>query len=223
MKNFRAKILMFLAISSSIALLTGLSIWLLSPISSSIYLSNSNLTATSELISQIKSIPEIDPNIPKHLYPCLPQQGIQKLELKAKVTTTKTKKIDYYIVGVNNQTQSLSEDKAPLPNYQQTLVAIDEIGCQVIIPKEKYGTATLTMYIPKSSAYDLSLEYRSQAIAKAGGKDKYQKIMEETQLNSTPGEFSIYFPEDVWALKKLGIKLSASIKIINHINEVQNK
>lgn len=214
---------MFSAISGSIALLTGLSIWLLNPIFDSIYLPNSNLNATIELVSQTKSIPEIDPNIPGNLYPCLPQQGVQKLELRAKFTTKEIENIDYYIVGVNNQPQSLSQNEAPTPSYQQTLVAIDEIGCQVIIPKEKYGTATLTMYIPKSSAYDLSLEYRRQAIAKAGGKNEYQKIIEETQLNSTPGDFSIYFPEDLWALKKLGIRLPDKIKIINHINEVQSR
>lgn len=202
----------------SIFLLTVVSVWALAP-----FFANDQIPKpAAELVAQQQANQqaEIDKNIPKNLYPCLPQQGVQKLELRAKTTT---EKIDYYIVGVNNQPQPLSQDEAPTPNYQQTLVAIDEISCRVIIPKEKYGTATLTMYIPKSSAYELSLEFHRRAFVKAGGREKFQQILWEEEQNSTPGDFPVYFPEEVWALKKLGVKLPPNIKIINHIKEVQGR
>lgn len=223
MKNLRAKIFMFLAVSSSITLLTGLSVWLLSPIFSSSYLSNSNSNSTAVFVSQAEPKPEFDPNIPKKLYPCLPKKNVQKMELRAKVTTNKTNQISYYLVGVYNQPQSLSPDETPEPSYQETVVVIDEIGCQVIVPKEKYGTATLTMYIPQSAAYELSLEYHRRAFAKAGGREKFQQLLWEEEQDSTPGDFPVYFPEEVWALKKLGVKLPPNIKVINHISEVQGR
>ncbi len=71
MKNLRAKIFMFLAVSSSITLLTGLSVWLLSPIFSSSYLSNSNSNSTAVFVSQAEPKPEFDPNIPKKTLPLL--------------------------------------------------------------------------------------------------------------------------------------------------------
>ena len=207
---------MFLFVTNSFSLLAGLFVWLLNPIICSVHIFNSN--SNTLLVSQAKTIPKIDAKIPENLYPCLPKQNAQRLELIAINTTNRSNQLSYYIVGVYNQPEPLSQDEAPELNYQETLVAIDEIGCQVIIPKEKFGMATLTKYLPKTTAYELSLEYRRQAITQAGGRDKYQQLIEEAALNSTPGDFSIYFPEDVWALKKLGIKLPANIKIINHTN-----
>ena len=223
MKNLRTKFFMFLAVSSGIALLTGLSIWLLSPTFSSSYFSNSNSNSTAVFVSQAEPTPEFDPDIPKKLYSCLPKKDVQRMELRAKTTTNKTSQISYYLVGVHNQIQSLNSDEILKPNYQETVVLIDEIGCQVIVPKEKYGTATLTMYMPKTVAYELSLEYHRRAFAKAGGREKFQQLLWEEEQNSTPGDFPVYFPEEVWALKKLGVKLPPNNKINNNITELQSR
>lgn len=157
---------------------------------------------------------EIDKNLPTDLYPCLPKQE-KKIQLRA--TTTHSQK-KYYLVGLYGLL-STHQGVAVEPSYNETLVALDNIGCQVIVSKQKMGDASLTLYIPKIAAYNLMLQRYQKAIAEAGGKEKYQQVLSEEEQTSTPGDYSVYYPEDVWALNKLGIKLPKNIKVVNRAEE----
>ena len=102
---------MFLFVTSSFSLLAGLFVWLLNPIIGSVHIFNSN--SNTVLVSQAKTIPKIDAKIPENLYPCLPKQNAQRLELIDINTTNISNQLSYYIVGVYNQPEPLSQDEAP--------------------------------------------------------------------------------------------------------------
>ncbi len=209
---------MFLLVTIITFLVTVLLNWMFSIIFNN-HVFTPNIHSTAILISQTEHKPQYDEKIPKSLYSCLPKQ-IQKAELRAKTTANQT---NYYLIGVYNQSQPLNQEQAPLPNYQESLVSSNDASCEIIIPKDKLGMASMTQYVPKEVAYDLSLQSRRQAIARVGGRKKYQELLLEDEQGSTPGDHTIYFPEDIWALKKLGIKLPTNIKVINNVDELKIK
>lgn len=156
----------------------------------------------------------IDNKIPKELYPCLPKQA-QKLKLLA---YTKANDSSYYAVGVYQLPQYLN-DSEPQPEYQETLVKLDSIGCSVVVSKEKNGAVSLIQYVPEKVARELSLQIYKQAIEEAGGKDNFQNLILEDENQA--GYISYYFPEDVWALQQLGIRLPANIQIVEDVEQLK--
>lgn len=210
----RFKLIVSLMILVSISLLGILSGWTISLFATS---QAEPLPATSTMAQtqpMAKPSLEIDKNLPADLYPCLPKQE-KKIQLRA-ATTHEQKK--YYLVGLYGL-PSTHQGVAVQPAYNETLVALDDIGCQVIVSKQKMGDASLTLYVPKTAAHNLMLQRYQKAIAEAGGKEKYQQLLLEEEQTSTPGDYSVYYPEDVWALNKLGIKLPKNIKVVNRAEE----
>ncbi len=204
--------LIFFVFFGSISLLTALSIWALSP-----FLANNQIPKpVIELIvqSQVKRQAEIDKNIPKNLYPCLPKHE-QRLQLRE---STNYNKKQYYVIGIY-ELPSTHEGVEVQPSYKETLVALDNADCQVIVSKDKMGKASLILYIPQTAARNLRLQAFRKAIAELGGKEKLEQSLLEEEQTSIPGDYPIYFPEDVWALKKLGIKLPKNIRIVNRADE----
>jgi hypothetical protein len=158
---------------------------------------------------------QFDNKIPKKLYPCLPKQ-VRKLKFLAHTTANKS---GYYLIGVYNlPSQSLGEIE-PVPDYQQTLVSLDEIGCSVIIPKDKLGGVSLTEYLPEQAARELKLQTFRQAIAEVG-KQKFQRVLLEDE--SLEGDKSYFFPEDAWALQQLGVQLPPNIEIVNDFENLDS-
>lgn len=208
--------LILLMFFGSIFLVTAGSIWALTPF----FAINQIPKPAAELVAQreAEQQAEIDKNIPKSLYPCLPEQE-QRLEAREN-TTYKQKK--YFLVGLYGL-PSTHQGVEVQASYEETLVALDNVGCQVIIPKEKMGTASLILYIPQAAAYDLKLQRYRKAITELGGKKKLEQLLQAEEQTTTPGDYPIYFPEDIWALKKLGINLPKNIKVINHADELRHK
>ena len=208
--------LILLMFFGSIFLLTALSVWALAPFFASDQISKS----ATELVAQqeAEQQAEIDENVPKSLYPCLPKQE-QRLEVREN-TTYKQK--EYFIIGFYGL-PSTHQGVEVQSSYKETLVALDNVDCQVIIPKEKMGTASLILYIPQAAAYDLKLQRYRKAITELGGKEKLEQLLQAEEQTTTPGDYPIYFPEDIWALKKLGINLPKNIKVVNHADELRHK
>lgn len=171
--------------------------------------SNLDNTRSSNKAVVLVQATQFDNNIPKELYPCLPKR-VRKLRLFAHTTNNKK---SYYIVGVYNLPSISLNEIDSLPEYQETLVALDDIGCLVVIPKEKLGAASLIQYVPEKVARELKLQSFRQGITEAGGKEKFQELLLEEESHDSGGSY--FFPEDVWALQKLGVQLPPNIKIVN--------
>lgn len=174
--------------------------------------SSNSLRAPAVLV---KATAEVDDNIPQKLYPCLPKQ-VDKLMLAASTTI---KQDTYYLIEVHQAPQPLSTTEAPPPTYEQTLVKLDNLGCLVVVPKEKMGAASLIQYVPESVARDLSLQVYKKAIAQAGGKEKFQKLWDEDDVEA--GDKSYLFPENVWALQQLGIKTPLHVQVVTDIEQLK--
>lgn len=158
----------------------------------------------------------IDSKIPKNIYPCLPRQ-VQDLKLWAH---TKANQSNYYLIGIYQQHSQQMEEFQP--QYQETLVELDNVGCLVVVPKQKMGAVSLVQYVPEQVARELKLQRYRQAIAQVGGKEKFQDIFIE-QESQSPGDVSYYFPEDVWALERLGIKLPDNARVIENVDELESQ
>lgn len=77
---------------------------------------------------------DIDINIPKKLYSCLPRK-VEKLRLLASNTTEQN---SYHLVAIYLASQPQNSNEPPPPTYQETLVKLDNLGCLVVVPKEKW-------------------------------------------------------------------------------------
>lgn len=158
---------------------------------------------------------QFDSKLPKKLYPCLPKQ-VRKLKFLAHTTANKN---SYYLIGVYNLPSQSSSETEPVPDYQQTLVSLNEIGCLVIIPKDKLGAVSLTEYVPEQAARNLKLQAFRQAIAEVS-KEKFQKVLLEDE--SLEGDKSYFFPEDAWALQQLGVQLPPNTQIVKDFESLDS-
>lgn len=196
--RFRHKFFTFLIVTSSILLLASYLVKIVP------YTENSR-NLSSEIV--LAHAVQFDSKIPKKLYSCLPKK-VRKLKFLAHTTANKS---SYYLIGVYNLPQQFSSEIEPVPDYQQTLVSLNQIGCLVIIPKDKLGSASLTKYVPEQAARELKLQAFRRAITEVG-KDKFQEVLLEDE--SLEGDKSYFFPEDAWALQQLGIQLPPNIQIV---------
>ncbi len=166
----------------------------------------------------VQATAEIDNEIPQKLYPCLPKQ-VKRLALAA---SSSIKQDTYYLVDVQQAPRPLSTTEAPSPTDEQTLVKLDNLGCLVVIPKEKMGAVSLTRYVPESVAQALSLQMYQKAIIEVGGKEKFQQLWDEDD-DTEAGDKSYIFPENAWALQKLGIRISPNVQVVTDIEQVEFK
>jgi hypothetical protein len=206
--NVKQVLIRVALVISNISLIAACSL----PVTS--YLNNTRSSSKAVILVQAT---QLDNNIPENLYPCLPKR-VRKLRLFAHTTNNNK---SYYLVGVYNLPSSSLNEIDPLPEYQETLVALDDIGCLVIVPKEKLGAASLTQYIPEEIARELKLQRFRQAIVEAGGKQKLQKLIWEEENHENGASY--FFPEEAWALQQLGIQLPPNIKIVNDFENFEAK
>lgn len=163
----------------------------------------------------IQAPAEVDDHIPQKLYPCLPKQ-VMKLTVAA---SSAIEQDTYFLIEVHQAPQPLSTTEAPQPTYEQTLVKLDKLGCLVIIPREKMGAVSLVEYVPESVARDLSLQMYKEAIAQVGGKENFQKLWDENDVEV--GDKPYLFPENVWALQQLGIRIPPHIQVVMDVEQLK--
>lgn len=170
------------------------------------------MVAKPPVVAQNMADTKIDRNISRKLYPCLPKKT-QELKLVSSLVVGKD---SYSIVGIY---PSSSKPPNGEPNYQETLVKLDEIGCSVVVPKEEWGAKTLSYYVPEKVACDLTVPVYRQAILASGDKDKYRTELFD-RSDETPGDLSYFFPEDICALKRLGIEVPKDTRVIQDVDEI---
>lgn len=180
------------------------------------YISPDSIAQTVTKIEVVANT-NIDKNIPDKLYPCLPKQA-QELKL---VSSVKSGKDSFYIVGIY-QSPIQKQISGGEPNYQETLLQQDEVGCLVIIPKEKMGATSIIPYLPKGIACELRTQQFRQSIASIGGKKKFEEsLLDESDDHAE--DLSYYFPEHICAFNKLGVKVPSNLRVIKHIDELLDR
>lgn len=162
--------------------------------------------------AQVAANTRIDRNISQRLYPCLPKQA-KELKLVAKVVSGKN---SYHLVGID---ESPSQAASIKQNYQETLVKLDDIGCSVVISKEQRELSPLSQYIPANIACNLEEQRYRRTIASFGGRKNYQEFLNNRKDEEFPDQPTYFFPEDVCALKKLGVQLPKNSRVINNFDE----
>lgn len=169
-------------------------------------------------IAQVQVVElDIDVNIPKTIYPCLPKK-VERLRLLASNTTEQN---TYYFVAIHLAPQPQNSIEPFPPTYQETLVKLDTLGCLVVVPKEKLGSVSLTQYVPESVARSLSLEKHRKLIVNAGGKQKFEQSFSDDRDGQ--GETTYLFPEDVWALEQLGVNIPSSVQVITDVEQLYSE
>lgn len=155
-------------------------------------------------ISVVASGAHIDATIPLNIYPCLPG-SLSKAELWGKV---KDEQVIYYLLGIGEGAEG---------DATEVLIQEDSRGCLSVISPGFYGKdlvgdppPPLARYVPLNVARKLRLESYKQAIANAGGREKFQQLW----LSDTEAPSYLY-PEEVWALNQLGIKLTGKETILD--------
>lgn len=156
----------------------------------------------------------IDSSIPKKLYPCLPRK-VERIELLASTVDAGN---TYYLVGVHQALQPATTNEAPPPTYEETLVELDNLGCLVVVPKEKTVMVSLSRYVPESVARSLSLQKHRKKIVDAGGKQKFEQSFNDDRDGA--GEITYLFPEDAWALQQLGINIPPNVRVVTDAEQL---
>lgn len=159
----------------------------------------------------------IDSSIPKKLYRCLPRK-VEKLKLLA---STVNKDNKYYLVGVHQALQPASTNEGSPPTYEETLVKLDNLGCLVVVPKEKKVMVSMTQYVPESVARSLSLQKHRNKIVEAGGKQNFEQSFNDDRDGES--EITYLFPEDAWALQQLGINIPPNVRVVTDAEQLLTK
>ncbi|MGH2412335.1 MAG: hypothetical protein ACRDEA_01275 [Microcystaceae cyanobacterium] len=139
------------------------------------------------------------------LLPCLPR-GKQYKSFKLE-GTTQNQGDRYSLVSFIEEKESIFEnDPEPLIINLTTVILEDDLGCLVKMPSSLSVTHSMTLFVPEAVANQLALISVTNQIQKAVGKDKYIQSFKNAPRDAGDGPW-IFFPEDVWAYRQLGIPL----------------
>lgn len=160
---------------------------------------------------------EVDPKVPKQIYPCLVPKAdqnslkvrgeeVKKIELLGQATDAQNKTFFYLKVDTVSDPSI-----GGAPNFFQPLVRLDVEGkCTSLHPEDEYGP--VSYYASMAIARELALQWLKKQIEHAGSKAKYQQqLIDESQHFGTA---ILLAPEDVWAYEHLGIRLPAGYVIL---------
>ena len=138
--------------------------------------------------------------IPQFVTPCLPE-NIKESSLRA---STEYKGTAYYLVDLTVS----RDDRTFGVNFDRILVSLTENECKLLTPPEKSDlliTASLAEFVPEAVANQLAFDRWKRRQKKLGNQEALQQDINE---GTQPGPEMIELnPEDVWALKQLGITI----------------
>lgn len=141
-------------------------------------------------------------SVPNEIVKCLPKVR-QKTQIIANTTDRGTA---YYIIHTGFKVDEQGQQDYAWGDF---LVASESTGCVLLTPPPVAQTlyqAPLTQYVPQSAARKLSVSKWQKELARYGSK---KALEEDIRKGLQPGpEALVLFPEDVWALKQLGIDVS---------------
>lgn len=152
---------------------------------------------------------EVDPNIPKEIYPCMVPKAdqislinkgeeVKKIKLLSQATDRQNQ--TYYYLNI----ETVVEDGEPIPNSFQPLIKLAPSGeCTSLHSEDEL--APFSYYVDMSVARKLALESTKVAIERAGGKESYQQALIEDSMHDEEKLFLSV--EDIWVYKQLGISI----------------
>lgn len=159
----------------------------------------------------------IQSEIPQSIMPCLPRgKRIKSLELKA---ITKYLGKEYYLVKVAEEVDTIFENDLEIL-LQKTVIQHDDLGCLVAMPREVSDRESMTLYVPVPVARQLTLQFVKKGIEEAGGKEAFLQSFYEVPADAADGPW-IFFPEDEWVYKQLGMELPQPFVVVDREDEVE--
>lgn len=142
------------------------------------------------------------PSIPKSVRPCLPQNTKNAQALAAATHDAET----YYLIH-----GSFGDSTNSTPNFGGLLLVVDSQGCALVSSQERASTmlqTPLSAYVTGPVARDLSLSRWRQELSRAPSRQALESDL-QSGLQEGPDR-STLSPEDIWALRQLGIDLGGA-------------
>jgi hypothetical protein len=146
---------------------------------------------------------DTDTKIPSSLAPCIPK-GIYNGYLDAKVRYGQ--KTYYSLIWERKVPSDIFEGEMG-PVQELAVIVEDDLGCQVIVPPDKGLTHSKVLFMPLELARQLALNAWARRIAIVGGREKFQKILDNDRPEDAGTSPPYYFPEDKWAFERLGLRM----------------
>ena len=143
--------------------------------------------------------PSTESSIPEVVRTCLPKLA-EKKELEA--VHTKGEKTYYLFLA-----------SGPGNQYSEPLILLEKDSCTLLSKGEKFTNKRSTppsRFVSMDVAQQLALQKFQKSVQQAGGDKKFQQALLDDEDPESP---NYWYPEDVWALKKLGFRLPANYKI----------
>lgn len=138
--------------------------------------------------------------VPQAIVKCLPKTREQTTVLARAVEND----TDYYLVHTSFKR---GEDSA----WGDFLIAAESTGCVLLHSPDAAQTLyqkSLAQYVPMSVAQKLALSKWQKELDRAGSKEA---LRQEILAGIEPGPDTMYlFPEDIWALRQLGIEIPSN-------------
>lgn len=94
---------------------------------------------------------------------------------------------------------------------RDAVISSNRSGCRVLAQYSSGNPIPVTRSLPLSVARGLTLNILKSDIAKLGGPQKYQRLLNSASQDTNRLYLS---PNEVWALNQLGIRILPSIKIL---------
>jgi hypothetical protein len=131
---------------------------------------------------------------------CIPTQQVAKTKL---VSSVRKGGNTYYLLAAYQQGDPVSTD---------LLISVNQQGrCSLLLYNPMGDVIPLSRFTPIDVAQLLALQRLKSEVGKAGGRAAYQQGLNEAASNGP----SAWAPEEVWALKKLEIRLPSRFKIVD--------
>lgn len=160
------------------------------------------------------SLPES--KIYKQVEYCLPpQKSVDKIKYIASV---KYQNLVFYSFYISQKLPIHFQDDIK-DVTRRLIIQVDDIGCLIIMPVEKFQDS-MTLYLPKTIAFDLLEQELKKEFDRLGGIENYikKRNKEDSQNQSmdNAGDSGIYMlPEFVEVYRRLGIPLPKFYTIID--------
>jgi hypothetical protein len=161
------------------------------------------------------SFPEI--TIYQKAETCLPsKQSVQDIKY---IASLKDGSATYYSFYVTQKIPMYFVDNIE-EVIRRTVVRVDDMGCLVIMPVEKFEDS-MTLYMPEQVAFELLQGEIEQEIAQSGGIQDFIRKFEQKGSMDEMGDSGAYvLPEFVYVYKKLGIPLPRKYTVIDSFTKV---
>lgn len=148
-----------------------------------------------------KPVPVKGTQIPNAVLTCVPNEGA-KYEL---LGVAKQQETEYYLLSIYAYA-----DEDPTERWD-VVIQRDRAGC-LLLHHLGSGLKPIVAYMPVETARQLELQRYQHWIERAGGKEKFQQVFIARAADS--GVPHYLSEEQVWALKKLGISIPNTYRVL---------